>query len=144
MRRASILLNLYGRQAVHCKLNLLAKNAFLVFFGVNRAYIREPENHIGWAKWMPFTSINPTHPNDQFVKFWGQLLSFWWWLKTRCFFWVGHLIFFFCFIPIYINHKLTGTKDATKFWCLPWFPTKSLGYMKIWETLYISIQFSYV
>ena len=29
-----------------------------------------------------------------------------------------------------------GTKDFLKFWWLPWFPAKTLGYKKSWETLY--------
>ena len=46
-----------------------AKNAFLVFFTVNWAYIGQPDNHIGWAKSMPFTSINPTYPRTNFRNF---------------------------------------------------------------------------
>ena len=55
MRRASILLYLHGCQA--CKLNFPQKT---IKTG-NWAYIGQPDDHIGWAKWMPFASINPTN-----------------------------------------------------------------------------------
>jgi hypothetical protein len=51
MQRALMWLNLYGRQAKQ------VENAFFVFFACFRHYVRQPDNHIGWATSMPFTSI---------------------------------------------------------------------------------------
>ena len=65
---------------------------------VNWAYIRLPDNHIGWANSMPLASIDPTHQRTSSWKFDG---GGW---KTQ-FFWVSHFEkflsnFFFCFISI--------------------------------------------
>ena len=89
MRRASILLNLYGRQAVRRKLNLLQKPLKMHFLAVNWAYIGKPDNHIGWAKWMPFASINPTHSRTNLWNFGDNCSAFGGGWKTQ-FFWVGH------------------------------------------------------
>ena len=42
------------------------KNAFLA---VNWAYNEQPDDHIGWAKWMPFASIIPTYPMTNLWNF---------------------------------------------------------------------------
>ena len=67
------------------------------------------------------------------------------------FFWVGHFEFFFpkktkkiCFKSIQISQSLWETKDGTKFWRLPWFPEKSWGGIKLWDTLYFDINYSYL
>jgi hypothetical protein len=41
----------------------LEKKAFFVFLGCFWAYIRQPQDHIGWATPIFFASINPTNPN---------------------------------------------------------------------------------
>ena len=48
------------------------KNAFLSCF---RPYVGEPDNHIGWATSMPFTSINPiTNPRTNPWNFCEKIL----------------------------------------------------------------------
>ena len=39
-----------------------AKNVFFVFLGPFRAYVGQPQGHIGWAISMGFASFNPTNP----------------------------------------------------------------------------------
>ena len=39
-----------------------AKNVFFVFLGPSRAYVGQPQGHIGWAISMGFASFNPTNP----------------------------------------------------------------------------------
>ena len=39
-----------------------AKNVFFVFLGPFRAYVGQPQGHIGWAISMGFASFNPTKP----------------------------------------------------------------------------------
>ena len=40
-----------------------------MFFAENWAYVGQPDNHIGWAKWMPFTLIDPTYPRTNLWNF---------------------------------------------------------------------------
>ena len=61
VRRALMWLNLYGRQAVWRKLKKRGKNAFFVFVHLFWAYVRQPDDHIGWGTSMPFASIYPIH-----------------------------------------------------------------------------------
>ena len=58
MRRASIWINLIGRQTVGLK---QAKNAFLFFFCF-RPYVGEPDDCISRATFVSFASIYPTDP----------------------------------------------------------------------------------
>ena len=55
-------LYLYGCQAVRRKLKKEVKNAFFMFLPFFWAYVRQPDNHIGWATSMPFASIYSTYP----------------------------------------------------------------------------------
>ena len=47
------------------------KNAFFACFG---AYVRQPHGHIGWAKSMPFASINPNNPRTDPWNFHKKIL----------------------------------------------------------------------
>ena len=76
------------------------KNAFLVFFAENWAYVGQPDDHIGWAKWMPFVSIDPTHPRTTLWNFGENCSAFDGGWKTQ-YFWVGHFDFFF-FKTLYV------------------------------------------
>ena len=62
--RALMWLNLYGRQAVQCKVNLLLK----------WPYVGQPDDHLGWATSMPFTSTYPIHPRTKPLNFGEQIL----------------------------------------------------------------------
>ena len=68
-----------------------------------RAYVGQPESHIGWATSMPFTLIHPTYPRTNLWNFWEK----YWELGElkNSFFWVGHF-YFFCFIPMKISQFL--------------------------------------
>ena len=52
MQRASMLLNLYGRQAVRGKVKNRQKCIFCVF-ACFRPYVGQPDNHIGWKHQCP-------------------------------------------------------------------------------------------
>jgi hypothetical protein len=39
------------------------------FLAVNWAYVGQPDDHIGWAKSMPFASIDPTYPRTNSWNF---------------------------------------------------------------------------
>ena len=58
-------------------------------------------------------------------------------LKTQ-FFWVGHFGFylFFNFIPIKISQSFLGSKDGSKFWCLPWSLAQNKSCINICNTVY--------
>ena len=83
IQRALMWLNLFGHQAV--------KNAFFAFafLAIFWAYIRQPDNHIGWATLL-FISIYPT---NQSLKFSWKKIENWGSWKFQ-FFWVGHFEFF--------------------------------------------------
>ena len=55
-----------------------AKNVFFVFLGPFRAYVGQPQGHIGWAKSMGFASFNPTNPKTNPWIFWEKILGIWW------------------------------------------------------------------
>ena len=84
MPRASILLRLYGCQAVRRKLNLLQKTLKMHF---------SSKLSLHRTAWRPYrlSKIDALRikwfysPKDQFVKFWQKLLSFWWRLKNSVF-----------------------------------------------------------
>ena len=82
MRRASMWLNLYGGQAVRCKLKKGLKTQKNAFLAVNWAYVWQPDNHTGWTKPMPFASINFTHPKTNLsnlgknIENWGSFSVF--------------------------------------------------------------------
>ena len=46
----------------------------MLFFGHFWAYVGQPHGHIGWAKSMPFASINPTNPRTNPWKFHEKIL----------------------------------------------------------------------
>ena len=48
--------------------------------------------------------------------------------------------FFFCFIPMKISQSFLGSKDGSKFWCLPWFPKKFLLCVILRYTVYCKLQ----
>ena len=52
--------NQYGRQVVRPKLQKGVKIDFFVFLPFFGVYI-QPDDHIGWATWLPFASIYPTY-----------------------------------------------------------------------------------
>ena len=70
---AMMWLNLYAWETVQCKLKNRQKNAFFVFLGCFWAYAGQPHNHIGWARSMPFASINPTNPRTNFWNWCNQI-----------------------------------------------------------------------
>ena len=73
-----------------------AKNGFFVFLGCFWPYAGQPNRHIGWATWMPFTSINPTDPRTNLWNFSENVLrigDF----EILSFFESAILIFFFFF-----------------------------------------------
>ena len=114
------------------------KNGFLEFFSHFWAYVGQPHDRTGWAKSMPFASINPTNPRTnpwkfhekilriggagKWVFFEAAILNF---LSRPFWFFFFKKKNFFCFILIQIIHNLWGTKDFSKFWWLLWFPEKS-------------------
>ena len=51
-----------------------AKNVFFVFLGPFRAYVGQPQGHIGWAIWMGFASFNPTNPRTNPWNFREKIL----------------------------------------------------------------------
>ena len=91
-------LNLYGRQAVRCKLKKGLKLPFFVFLALFWAYIGQPDGHISWVTLMPFASINPTNPRTNLWNFGENCSAFWGGWKTQ-FFWIGHFEFFFASSP---------------------------------------------
>ena len=56
------------------------KNSFLVVLAVNWAYIGQPGDHMGWAKRMPFASIDATHPRIKRYIF-GLYTTMYYWKK---------------------------------------------------------------
>ena len=51
-----------------------AKNAYLVFLGCFWAFVGQPHNYIGWARPMPFASINSTNPRTNPWNFHEKIL----------------------------------------------------------------------
>ena len=92
-------------------------------------YVGKPHGHIGWAKSMPFTSINPTNPKTNPWNFGGNCSAFGDVEKLSFFESAILIIFFFAFIPIEISHNLWDTKEGTNFDTL--ISSKKLGGYKI-------------
>ena len=65
------------------------KNTFFVCFW---AYVRQPHNHISWAKPMPFASINSTNPRSNPWEYHEKILRIGGAGKW-VFFWGGHFEF---------------------------------------------------
>ena len=107
MRRASMWLNIYGRQA-----HKRAKTAFFVFLAFVWAYVRQPDSHIGWVTLMPFISINSTNLRTNLLNFGDNCLAFSG-VEKLFFFWVGHSNLF-CLIPIQINSIFMITMISRK------------------------------
>ena len=63
MQSDLIYLNLYDHEAVRLKLKNRQNMHFLAFLGCFYVYVTLPHNHIGWARSIPFSSINSTNPN---------------------------------------------------------------------------------
>ena len=120
-----------------------AKNAFLVFLGCFWAFVGQPHNYIGWARPMPFVSINSTNPRTnpwnfhrkkfENLPFWKMAI-----LKNRPF-WIFFIKkkFFFCFIVMKISPNLCGRMDGSKFWCFTWFQENSLLCVIFRYTVYL-------
>ena len=70
------------------------KNAFFAFLGHFWAYVRQPQNQIGWAPSMPLASINPTYPRTNQWDFHEKMLRIEG-VENLSFFESAVLIFFF-------------------------------------------------
>ena len=107
----------HQRQSRHKLWNRLKtqKNAFLACL---RAYVGQPDDHIGWATSMPFASIYPTIP-EIFVKKYWEL-----WELKNSFFLSRPLWFFFASLHPHENHgqKLKGRTEELKFRCFQQIP----------------------
>ena len=83
-----------------CHLCILSACNKVYFLSINWAYLGQPDNHIGWAKSIPFASIDPTYSRTNFWNFGKNCSAF------GVFFESAILKFFcqifFCFIPIII------------------------------------------
>ena len=85
---------------------LVGINVFLALFW---AYVRQPDNHIGWATLMPFASIystnprtNPWNSHEKILRIGG--------VEKLNFFWVGHFdFFFFISMKSVKDHRLAWT-----------------------------------
>ena len=105
-----------------------AKKVFFVLLGHFWAYVGEPHGHIGWAKSMPFASINQSYyPKDPSRSIWQKNIENWPFGKMR-FFWVGHFGFFFrkknnffLLNPMKNSQRFLDSNDGLKFWWLPAF-----------------------
>ena len=53
---------------------MLIWNTKYAFFACFGAYVGQPHGHIGWAKSMPFASINPTNPRTNPWNFHEKIL----------------------------------------------------------------------
>ena len=109
-----------------------AKNVFLVFLGCFGAYAILPHNHIGWARSMPFVSINSTYPRINLWNFRKIILRIGDFEKFSFF---GSAILdlclqfvfnFFCFIPMKISQSYMGIKGRSNFWWLHLFTAVSV------------------
>ena len=88
-----------------------AKNVFLACF---RAYVGQPDDHIGLATSMPFSSIYPTDPRTNSWNFRKKIFrigSF----EKLSFFESAIKKNFFCFINQSTNHKLFVRMNGTQF-----------------------------
>ena len=80
------------------------KNAFFVFLGHFWAYVGQPHGHMGWAKSMPFASINSTNPRTNPWNFHEKILRIdearkWLLFSFLVFgYWVDQKNFFFGFL----------------------------------------------
>ena len=118
-----------------------AKNAFLVFLGCFWAFVRQPHNYIGWARPMPFTSINSTNSRTNPWNVHENILRIKG-VENLRFFESAILNFFFqkkkfYFVPMKISHKLCDRMDGTQFWCFPWLSANSLLCVILRYTMYL-------
>ena len=106
MQRALILLNPCGREAGRHKLKNGLKTQKNAFFACFWAYVGQPHGHMGWAKSVPFASINPTNPRTNPWNFHEKILRIggagkWGFFEAAILnflsrpFWI-----FFCFISV--------------------------------------------
>ena len=83
-----------------------AKNAFLVFLGCFWAFVGQPHNYIGWARPMPFASINSTNPRTNPWNFHEKILRIgrvrkWGFFEAAILNFLSRPFwFFFCFISV--------------------------------------------
>ena len=142
MRRASMWLNVYGREAVRQKLRNSQKMHFRHFLAVfellsdslTAIYVelhRCPLHHSILLTRGPISEI--------FAKKFRELAI----LKNELFLSRPFWIFFrkkkinFCFIPMKISLNLYGRMDGSKFWRFPWFLENSLVCVILRYTVYI-------
>ena len=109
------------------------KMDFFVLLSLFWCYIWQPDNQIGWATLLSFTSIFPTNPRINSWIFCEKILRIFG-VENLSFFLSQPSFIFFCFILIHISHNLWETKDETKFlWLCTWISSKK-GCIELWET----------
>ena len=120
------------------------KNAFLA---VNWAYIGQSDNHIGWAKSMPFASIDPTQPRTNSWNFGENCSAFGGGWKTQ-FFWVGHFDFL---LHSYLNQsQINEYQGWNKILMITLISNKKLGDYRImrntvkWQEFRISFRWTHL
>ena len=144
LRRASMWLNLYGREAVRHKLTNGLKTQKMLFLPVlglmsdslTAIYVK---SHRCPSHQSILLTQGPIH--KIFTKKYWELAI----LKNVVFLsqpnWIFFFkkIFFFCFIPIKISPNLYGRMDGSKFWCFPWFPENSMLCVILRYTVYLEV-----
>ena len=104
---------------VSSKIGYKHKICILTWF---RAYVWQPDDHIGWAISLPFVSIYPTNPRTNSSHFHEKKRIVR--IEELTVFELAILIFF-CFIPMKISQSFLGSKDGSKLLWLPWFPLEN-------------------
>ena len=92
------------------------QNAFFVFFACFRPYIGQPDNHIGWATLMSFTSIIPTDYRTNPTQYHEKNLRIDGFAKRS--FFESAILEFFLLNPIKSSQRFLGSKDGSKILCL--------------------------
>ena len=88
-----------------------AKKCLFCVLGHFWAYVGQPHGHIGWAKPMPFASINPTNPRTNPWNFHEKILRIggagkWPFFESAILNFFFQNKFFFCFILMKISQHL--------------------------------------
>ena len=96
----------------------------------NSQYFFMKFSWIGWAKSIPFASINPTNPRTHPAQFCKEILRIdrlakWGFFEAAILNFFFQRNIFFCFIPMKISHKLCVRIDGTQFLRLWWFMAKN-------------------
>jgi hypothetical protein len=100
------------------------KNAFFVFLDHFWAYVGQPHGHIGWARPVPFASINSTNPRTNPWIFHEKILRIdrlakWGLFESAILNFFFNNFFFFLLNPMKISQSFLDSKDGSKFWWLP-------------------------